>query len=255
MSLASQVQSSTIKDDLLKAAYKVKDERGRDLFAFLAGDLPEDQNKFAIDSYSMGLTFNSNVSMARMEGLMKTLNSTKSGASISKFMKSNAGGLITLHVANFQTLINNDRPFAFNSLAKFSGKQLPFVVFNEKIFKQNSLSDKQFVMVFVNELFDLMGRMSINEAVTATSDYQALGIVLSDLVLKQELEGGSKALSKEAVLKVYVDGLSRYVREFPAVQYGSMSPEQKTKMDELTKLSTGGVFTNFGELQTATKRA
>ena len=255
MSLSSQVQSSTVKDDLLKAAYKTKDERGKDLFAFLAGDLPEEQSQIQVDSYLLGLTFHSKVSMKRTESLVEMLNATRSGKAISGFVKTHSNGPVTLHVADFNKLIHNDKPLAFNSLARFSGKQLSFVVFNENIFNQNKLNDKQFTMVFVNELFDLMGRMAISEAITATSDYQALGIVLSDLVLKQELEGGNKPLSKESVLKVFTDGLNRYVRDFPGIQAVSLSTEQKSKLDELTKLSTGGTYNSFSELQSATKRA
>jgi hypothetical protein len=259
-----KAKASSIKEELLNAAKKLNG-LGKNVCNFLANDLSTDYSSSAsvasIGWMKAGVSFddaNSPITHQELINAMLLLKQSKSGAALIASME-NAGIRekympLTIHVGNIGELINNKAPLAFNSLlqVRASAKAMPFVVLNGPSFKKGQISEKQLAVVIANELYDVLGRLTDGENVAATSNYQALGIILSDIVLKKEMASGNGPIQKAQVVFTYQKAMKAYSGDVPRINYQALSSEQKSTLDNLTLLATGGTFGNFNELEAST---
>ena len=110
-------------------------------------------------------------------------------------------------------------------------------------------TERKISVVLANELFDVLGRLILGDDITATSDYQALGIVLSDITLEKEIRRSNHKISKQEIINLFNKALKDYSSFVPPLEEALMNEYEKAKLDSLTSLVSSGVFNNFSELK------
>ncbi|MDX1920458.1 MAG: hypothetical protein SFU25_06945, partial [Candidatus Caenarcaniphilales bacterium] len=111
-------------------------------------------------------------------------------------------------------------------------------------------SKSQMAIVIANELFDILGRISAGEKVTASSNYQALGIVYSDIVLKSDLSSKAE-FSKSDIIASYQKAIKNYASSVPALKDENLNQQQVAALNNLTSLATAGQFKTYAELNSS----
>jgi|694.fasta_scaffold03254_4 hypothetical protein len=248
--------SSTLTKDLLKASSKLKgiDQR---LCLFLAEDLSDGEEGLSIEWLTVGKSFHDDsqaISQKSFNSAISILQKSNSGKSLLSELERN--GIkdkyepISIHIGNVNDLINTNAPTAFNSMISTSPKtkSLPFIVFNSTVINQNQISNKKIATILANELYDILGRLVGDDELTATSNYQALGIVLSDLMIQRDMAELNRPVTRHEVVHSYSKAFKNYSQFVPPIKYESLSTEQKKSLDKLTQLSTGNLFQSFEEL-------
>lgn len=258
----SQAYSAVPLNSKLASAADQLDGVSRNLCSFVSKDLlPEGSTQkdlSAIGWMKVSKSIYSKDSSVSPEALNKAIQSLQKtqigSALLEAISKQDFAGNnypISLHTANPKDLIGSDIPMAFSSVIRLNDsdhKSVPFIVFSPKV---KGISDSKLVMIFANELYDILGRMNVGDDLTVTSEYQALGIVLSDVILKKQLMDPNNAvvLSKDDVIAVYRKSLGYYSSFFPGLKYQNLTSKQRLALDNLTSLSTNGVFSSFRELE------
>jgi hypothetical protein len=257
---AGEISGASVQKDLIDASNKLTGV-GKNLCAFLASDLPKNYTgktgMAATNWIKAGSSLDqasSPISTNQLESSLMRLKKTEAGLAIFSTLENhqiqNRYLPLTIHVGNIHDLLNTDAPMAFNTViqTKQGAKGIPFVVLNAPAYKKNT-SESKVALIVANELYDILGRMVAGEQVAATSNYQALGIVLSDIVLNNELNGSAnKQYDKKQMVVVYKKAIKNYAGDVPSINYSGLNAEQKQALDELTKLATSGAFTSFKAL-------
>jgi hypothetical protein len=264
--LSSKAKAATniVQKELLEASDKLNG-LGKSLCKFLAQELPESysstsQGVASINWIQFGNSLNKTETPIKAKELTNSLillKKTEAGSALFSLLE-NAGIKskympLTIHVGNISKLVNTNIPMAFNTViqTKPSSKAIPFMVLNADAYKKNKASQEEVAIVVANELYDVLGRMVAGEAVAATSNYQALGIVLSDIVLNKELSKKAIRSDKAQMIVTYQKALKNYAGDVPPINYNILSTSQKKALDELTRIATTGNFQNFQALNTA----
>ncbi len=252
--------SNNVQKELVEASNKLSGI-GKNICAFLATEIPnnylaKDNGIASINWIKAGTSLNANgaVNVAQVESSLNTLKKTAAGAALFKSLEgANIGTKympLTIHVGNINQILNTDAPMAFNSVVqtKASAKGIPFLVLNNSSIKK--VSQTQMTVVIANELYDILGRMVAGENVAATSNYQALGIVLSDIVLNKEIAGKGQ-IDKNKMIATYKKAIKTYAGDVPSINYENLNATQKAALDNLTEIATAGQFHNFKALDNA----
>lgn len=258
-SLEDQLKNSLVVEDLLNAADKLNGV-GKNLCLFLAQDMPSKNDAKSFDSANWikaGASLNkldAKFKRGEVNTSLNKLAQTDSGKKIFKSLEKagikNKYEPVTIHVGSIKELINIDRPMAFNSMVQTNprAKALPFIVLNKKY----SADSQKLTVVIANELYDILGRISAGERVTASSNYQALGIILSDVVLKDEISKNSSSHNRNEIIATYKKAIKNYSSVVPPINVSTLNNNQLAALNNLTVLATGGLFKTFSELETAT---
>ncbi len=260
---AKAVATNFTQKELLEASDKLSG-LGKSLCKFLAQEMPENYDAQGIASIKwlqFGNSFqgsNTPIKASEITHSLEMLKNTQSGSALLASLE-NAGieqsyKPLTLHLGSISRLLNTNAPLAFNTIVqtKPSSKALPFVVLNSDNYKKLKSSDSQLAIVLANELYDVLGRIVAGESITATSAYQALGIVLSDITLNKELGKKDVRTDKAQMISVYQKALQNYKNDVPAINYSALNTKQQKTLNDLTKLATAGNFTTFKALDSAT---
>ena len=81
------------------------------------------------------------------------------------------------------------------------------------------------------------------------AQYQALGIVLSEAILKRQLHAQNGPLSKGEIISIYKSSLRHYSSIFPSLRYNTLTEGQRSALNRLTNLACNGVIDDFVELE------
>lgn len=258
-SKAKAVANNIVQKELLEASDKLNG-LGKSLCKFLAQEIPENYSPEGIASLKwlqFGNSFKANNTTIKTSEIIQSvemLKNTESGAALIASLEK--AGIeqkykpLTLHLGSISRLLNTNAPLAFNTIVqtKPSSKALPFVVLNSDNSRKLKASNSDLAVVLANELYDVLGRILGGENITATSAYQALGIVLSDITLNKELGKKGIRSDKAYTIATYQKALQNYKHDVPPINYSNLSSAQKQALNELTKLATGGNFTTFKAL-------
>lgn len=251
-SLEDEMKKKSVVEDLLNAADKLNGV-GKNLCVFLASDMPSSGIDNSISWIKPASSLNEGLGGINTQYLNESLallKQTSSGeailSSLEKAGISKKYEAITVHIGNIKELINTNAPMAFNSMVQTSpkAKALPFIVLNKN---KMASSQSQMAIVVANELFDILGRISAGEQVTASSDYQALGIVYSDIILKNDLTQKS-GFTKTDIISTYQKAIKNYSSSVPSLKTENLNQQQVAALNNLTSLATAGQFKTFSDL-------
>jgi hypothetical protein len=261
--------NKSINENLFNAAYNLEGS-DRKLCLFVAidssskyededtGQEPDDEPEFPIawlqGSHSLTAS-RSGLSVSKLKDAVIRLRNTQSGANLIELLEQ--AGIrekyepITIHIAKTSSFIDSNLPVAFNSLITIKDKKkaFPFIVFNQEAMNKKYTTERKISVVLANELFDVLGRLILGDDITATSDYQALGIVLSDITLEKEIRRSNHKISKQEIINLFNKALKDYSSFVPPLEEALMNEYEKAKLDSLTSLVSSGVFNNFSELK------